>query len=90
MKAQEIKSQETIRYLEKIFSGRGLIVNPTRLDIPNFGEVTATSTLLFHYGNSMPYPYFDFKKKDGIRNEFFKKGSKYFVTYHEEPEAQSQ
>ena len=77
MKRQEIKKEETVKYLEEILSRKALIANPTKLNIPGFGEVTATSMVNYHFST---IPYFRFKTESQT-GEFFEEDGKYFVQY---------
>ena len=76
---RQINDKKTINYLEEILARKLLIANPTKLDIPGFGEVTATS--MVDYNVSKMGPYFRFRSKDGP-GEFFRENGKYFVKYY--------
>ena len=74
---EAIGVRETTDYLAKILSGEWLIHNPTRLDIPGFGRITATSTVLYHVQDGQMIPYFSWT--DNIRRgEFLREGKEYF------------
>mgnify|MGYP001559837885 CR=1 FL=1 len=77
MNKEEIKDEETRNYLERILRGITFIANPTKLDIPGFGEVTATSMVNYHFST---IPYFRFKTESQT-GEFFEEDGKYFVQY---------
>ena len=77
---RRLKNKESIKYLEEIISRKVSICNPTELDIPKFGKVTATSMVNYHVYDGNAIPYFNFEKKKGISGEFTKENSKYFIT----------
>lgn len=74
---EEIKDRETINYLERILKRRAFIANPTKLNVPGFGEVIATSMVSHHFGT---IPYFRFENGNQ-KGEFFEEDGKYFVQY---------
>jgi hypothetical protein len=77
----KLEKAETVEYLRQILFQKLLICNQTRLDIPGFGRVTATSQVNYHVFDGDVIPYFTFeinKKKSG---EFFKRENNYFVKY---------
>ncbi len=79
---KQIINEETQKYLEEILSMRAFISNPTRLDIPGFGMVTATSMVQYHYLRGKPVPYFRFRRNQTESGEFFREGEKIFVRYN--------
>jgi len=80
MAKNEIKNKKTIRYLKEILDREVQIYNPTPLEIPGFGKVTATSMVNLYVNDGEAIPYFRFKNKKQS-GEFTKEGKKYFVAY---------
>jgi hypothetical protein len=74
----QVTNPDAVSLLKDIFSRRALIANPTRLDIPGFGEVTATSMVLEHYEDDTIVPYFAFSTPSG-GGEFLRRNNQYFV-----------
>jgi len=69
-----------VRYLEEIFSGRGLISNGMRLDIPVIGEVTATSMANRHHlHGGKEIPYFNWRVGKTMKGEFLREDGRYFM-----------
>ncbi len=92
---KELTNKMTTEYLEDILSGNAHISNPARLEVPEFGGVTATSMRNFHFNDGevdgeRKYPYFSFRRI-GVDvvieyGEFYKKDGKYFVEIKEKGE----
>jgi hypothetical protein len=78
----EIKNKKVISHLEPILSRTALIANPTRLDIPELGEVTATSMVNYHVFDGKLIPYFTFVTGKKELGEFFRKDNKYYVSFN--------
>ncbi len=79
----EIKNKGTINYLEGILSGEWIIRNLTRLDIPEIGQVVATSRLQYGYERDEIFPYFAFKQ-NGAKGEIMKQKGHYYKTVEQE------
>ncbi len=79
---KELDGKETMKYLEDILSRKALIANPTRLSIPEFGEVTATSMVNYHVFDGKLIPYFTFVTGKKELGEFFRKDNKYYVSFN--------
>jgi len=79
----EIKNKGTINYLEGILSGKWIIRNLTRLNIPEIGRVIATSRLQYGYEKDEIFPYFAFKQ-NGNKGEIMKQKDHYYKKVEQE------
>ena len=81
----EIENKGTIKYLEEILSGKWIISNPTKLEIPGMGKIVATSKLQYEYEGNEIFPYFAFEQ-NGIKGEIMKQKNHYYKTIKQEEE----
>ena len=80
MKSELIESKETIEYIKGILDGKSIVFNPMKLNIPEVGEVIATSMVRYWPSGDEAFPYFTFEDSKG-KGRFFRKDSKYFIMY---------